>query len=362
MAAWIDHTHTLLELDLGASPLIGLDTEFMRTDSFAPKLALIQIEIGGQTALIDPLANIDLGALATRLSAADTVSIMHSASEDLDALAPILPAGLGALFDTQIAAAFCGLGAGLGYQKLVLEICGVDLPKGETRSDWLRRPLSDSQLEYASQDVVHLPALHAELSARLERRGYAAWHAEDCTRMLERARDRNSDPQPQTGYRGAAGWTREQQALLRRVLLWREATARRIDKPRPWLLDDARILQLSAEPPANPDALAEITRGLRAMRGPLRTELMEVLQRPLDDADMAFDPIPPVADGKERKVIREMKEIVTARATELDIPEGLLCPRRHLESLYTTRRWPAAQEGWRKSQLHDVLMAALPDA
>lgn len=360
MAAWIDHTQALLELDLGASPLIGLDTEFMRTDTFAPKLALIQIEIAGQTALIDPLANIDLGGLAARLSAGDTVSIMHSASEDLDALAPLLPQGLGSLFDTQIAATFCGLGAGLGYQKLVLEICGVELPKGETRSDWLRRPLSDSQLEYASQDVVYLPALHADLSARLAQRGYGKWHAEDCARMLERARDRNPDPQPQTGFRGAANWMLEQQALLRRVLLWRDTTARRIDKPRPWLLDDARVLQLSAEPPANLETLGEITRGLRALRGPLRTELMEVLQRPLSEADMAFDPIPPAADSTERRVIREMKEIVTARATELDIPDGLLCSRRHLETLYTTRRWPSALEGWRKPQLHDALMAKLP--
>lgn len=360
MAAWIEHTQSLLELNLGTSPLIGLDTEFMRTDTFAPKLALIQIEIAEQTALIDPLANIDLGGLVARLSAADVVSIMHSASEDLDALAPLLPQGLGSLFDTQIAAAFCGLGAGLGYQKLVLEICGVELPKGETRSDWLRRPLSDSQLEYASQDVVHLPTLHAELSARLDARGYAHWHAEDCRRMLERARDRNPDPQPQTGFRGAADWTLEQQALLRRVLLWRDTTARRIDKPRPWLLDDARVLQLSVEPPANLETLSEITRGLRALRGPLRAELLEALQRPLNDEEMTFDSIPPAADSTERRVIREMKEIVTARATELDIPEGLLCSRRHLETLYTTRRWPSALEGWRKPQLHDVLMAKLP--
>ena len=250
----------------------------------------------------------------------------------------------------------------MGYQKLVLELCGVELPKGETRSDWLRRPLSESQLDYASQDVVHLPALHAELSARLDQRGYGAWHAEDCARMLERARQREPDPQPQTAYRGAADWTREQQALLRRVLIWRETTARRIDKPRPWILDDPRILSLSAEPPADANELMERCRGLRALRGAQRAELLEVLQRPFGDSELDFDPIPAAADAEERRTIRAMKDFVTTRAAELDLPDGLLCSRRHLETLYTTRRWPAALEGWRKPLLHDALVAKLPDA
>ena len=187
MAAWIDRTETLQEFNRRPGRLIGLDTEFMRTDTFAPRLALIQIEVEGAVALVDPTAGLDLAALSTRLGDPQTVSIMHSASEDLDALGPLLPDGLGTLFDTQIAAAFCGLGAGLGYQKLVLAVCGVDLPKGETRSDWLQRPLSPQQLEYAAQDVIHLPALHADLSARLDTRGFTEWHAEDCARMLDDA-------------------------------------------------------------------------------------------------------------------------------------------------------------------------------
>ncbi|MBL0165139.1 MAG: HRDC domain-containing protein [Xanthomonadales bacterium] len=362
MAAWIDRTEKLHDLDQHPGHLIGLDTEFMRTDSFAPKLALIQIEIAEHIALIDPLAGIDMHDLAARLGDPQTISIMHSASEDLDALSPLLPNSLGTLFDTQIAAAFCGLGAGLGYQKLVLAVCGVDLPKGETRSDWLQRPLSPSQLEYAAQDVVHLPVLHADLSARLAQRGYAGWHAEDCARLVERARHREPDLQPHIGYRGAADWSREQQALLRRVLIWRDATARRIDKPRPWILDDPRVLDFSASPPTNINDLAERGRGLRALRGAERTELFEVLRRPLSEDELDFETIPAAADGEERRMIRSLKEIVCTRASELDLPEGLLCSRRHLESLYVSRQWPAALEGWRKPLLHDALMARLADA
>ena len=359
MATWIEHTDALLEFNRHSGQRIGLDTEFMRTDSFAPKLALIQVEIEGRIALIDPTAAIDLTSLSARLGDTQTLSVMHSASEDLDALAPLLPDSLGTLFDTQVAAAFAGLGAGLGYQKLVSAVCGVDLPKGETRSDWLRRPLSAQQLEYAAQDVVHLPALHAHLSARLAERGYAEWHAEDCARMLQRARNREPDAQPQTAYRGAAEWPVEQQALLRRVLLWRETTARRIDRPRSWILDDPRILDFSSKPPSSLDELAERSRGLRSLRGAERGELFELLDRPLESTDMEFAPIPKAADAEERRTIRALKEVVNARAAELDIPEGLLCSRRHLETLYVTRQWPRALEGWRRVLLHDALMAQL---
>ena len=362
LAAWIDCTEALLEFLERGAPRIGLDTEFMRTDTFAPKLALIQIEIDGAIALVDPLARLDATALATHLSDPQTLSIMHSASEDLDALAPILPRGLGTLYDTQIAAAFCGLGAGLGYQKLVITLVGVELPKGETRSDWLRRPLSPQQLEYAAQDVVHLPTLHAELSARLDQRGYAAWHAEDCARMLERARRREPDSEPQVGFRGAADWPREQQALLRRLLLWRDATARRIDKPRPWILDDPRLLDFAARPPRDSDDLFERSKGLRALRSAERALLLETLYAPLQAEELEFMAIPPAATLQERRAIGALKEIVVARALEFDIPEGLLCSRRHLETLWLTRQWPAALEGWRKPLLHDALMARLPES
>lgn len=361
MAAWIDHTGLQLDFLRHEGALIGLDTEFMRTDSFAPKLALIQIEIDGDIALIDPLAQIDLQALSTRLGDPRTISVMHSASEDLDALSPLLPNGLGTLFDTQIAAAFAGLGAGMGYQKLVLGMTGVDLPKGETRSDWLRRPLSPQQLEYAAQDVIHLPDLHAQLSARLDQRGYAAWHAEDCARMLERARHREPDPQPQLGYRTAAEWSREQQAMLRRLLIWRELTARRIDRPRPWILDDPRLLDFASRPPSTTEELFERSRGLRALRTAERADLFEILHTPLSAADVDFQPIPPAPTTQERRAINTLKEIVIERATELDIPDGLLCSRRHLESLWITRTWPMALEGWRKSVLHDALMTRLAD-
>ena len=360
MADWIDRTDALLELLPSAPPVFGVDTEFMRISTFFPRLALIQAAFGERIALIDPVADIDLDPFGAVLADPARVCVMHSASEDLEAIARRLPKGLAHLFDTQIAASFGGLGAGLGYQKLVRELLGVDLPKAETRSDWLRRPLSAQQIEYAAQDVIHLPVLHARLSARVAQRGYAAWLTEDCARMLERSRQRDVDPEPQVALRGASDWPRERQALLKRVLLWRDATARSTDTPRPWILDDATALDLAARPPANGAELADRVKGLRGLRGPLRAELLDVVKRPLAPDELELAPIPRAPTLREKPALTALKDVVAERAKALDLPEGLLCARRHLEYLLTMRQWPVALDGWRREVLFDALMSRLP--
>lgn len=339
--------------------LIGLDTEFMRIDSFYPRLALVQVNLDGEIALLDPLALDGLPGLAPLLADPARTCVMHSASEDLEALADAVPQGLGQLFDTQIAAAMTGLGAGLSYQKLVAAICGVELPKAETRSDWLRRPLSAEQLDYAAQDVIHLGTLHAQLDERLGRLERRDWHAQDCRRLLAKARSREGDSQPQRGYKNAADWPRPQQALLRRVLLWREAAARRVDKPRPWLLDDQHLIDFVARPPRDADELFQRAKGLRALRSALRDELLAVLSAPLDPEELEFAPIFGLPNPTQKRTITALKDAVVAIAAELELPDGLLCARRHLEALVFDRQWPEALEGWRKTLLFEPLMARL---
>lgn len=361
MPQWIDDAAAMHTLLPRLGNLLGMDTEFMRTDTFAPKLALIQVEIDGDAVLIDPTCDVDMQAFGALIADKQRLSVMHSASEDLEALKPIAPGGIGTLFDTQIAAAFCGLGAGLGYQKLVFELTGVSLPKAETRSDWLQRPLTAEQIEYAAKDVTHLPELHAQLAQKLAQRGYANWHAADCARLVDKASRDEIDQQPQVALRAASEWSNDKQALLRRVLLWREQRARSLDKPRSWILDDARALDIVARPPRDENDLYERARGLRAFRSPQRAELFDLLGEPIADSERVFDPIPPAPSSQERKAVSALKELVVAKAAELDLPDGLLCARRHLEQLWATRRWPAALEGWRREVLHDVLMARLPD-
>ena len=361
MYDWID-SETALASWMAAQPMpaaIGLDTEFMRTDTFRARLALVQAQIAGRTALIDAPALNGHAALAARLADPQNVCVMHSASEDLEALSTILPAGPATLFDTQIAAAMAGFGPGLSYQKLVAALLGVDLPKGETRSDWLKRPLSPAQLDYAAQDVEHLPQIHDLLAEKLTELGRSEWLAEDCRKLVDKVCRAEPDAQPQRAFPRAADWPRESQALLRRVLLWRETIARTHDKPRSWILDDARALDLAAQPPRDGAELFERCRGLRALRGPQRQELLEVLRAPLTMQELDFAPIPPPLSSADRRRLGALREAVGAIAQSLNLPDGLLCPRRHLEALVNERAWPPALEGWRKPLLHEALMARL---
>ena len=146
---WINSDAALndwLQAHLPAAAVIGMDTEFMRESTYYPRLALVQLAAGAGIALLDPLACTAQG-LRDVLDATPLRCVLHSASEDIEALRGPLPDGPPRLYDTQIAAAFAGLGAGIGYQALVARLTGIELPKDATRSDWLQRPLSARQID-----------------------------------------------------------------------------------------------------------------------------------------------------------------------------------------------------------------------
>lgn len=362
-AEWIDRSDALQSwlAMLPADATLGFDTEFMRRNTFYPQLALLQLGWQGRYALVDPLAFGIGDALHPLIGDGDATTVMHSASEDLEALSPLLPHGPRRLFDTQIAAAFVGMGLGISYRALVAELTGAELDKGETRSDWLQRPLTGSQRAYATLDVVYLKPVHEQLAERLDQRGRTAWHAEDCERLKQRACHREGDPQPQRTFRSAADWRPEQRALLRRILLWRDQTARTEDRPRPWLLEDATALGLAQQPPGSANDLEQRTRGQRALRAPQRQALLDLLRRPMDaDEVAATAAIPESPQGEAKRALAAMKDLVDKRATELDLPAGLLCPRKALEEYVVTAQWPEFLEGWRREVLHEGLSGLLP--
>jgi len=362
-ADWIDHRDAL-QAWLAALPpgtAIGLDTEFMRRNTFYPQLALLQLGWNGRNALIDPLAFEISDALQPLLGTGPTVTVMHSASEDLETLAPLLPDGPRQLFDTQIASAFVGLGLGISYRALVAELAGVELDKGETRSDWLQRPLTASQCSYAALDVAYLKTIHEQLTRRLQQRDRSDWHAQDCERLKRRASQRDGDLQPQRSMRAAAEWPAEQQALLRRLLLWRDRSARQLDVPRPWLMDDTLAMSFAQQRPASLGELEQRSRGQRALRSAPRSELFGLLAEPLTDDEIASTArIPGHPQGEAKKALGAMKQHVDSLAAHLDLPPGLLCPRKALEEYVVTAEWPELLDGWRREVLHDGLVRLLP--
>ncbi|MFS8136707.1 MAG: ribonuclease D, partial [Thermomonas sp.] len=262
MTTWIDSPDLLRERIAHPPAVIGMDTEFIRERTYWPQLALVQIALHDGTSegddgilLVDPLVPGMTDALAPLLADANVLKVMHSASEDLVAFkhaCGVLPAPL---FDTQIAAALAGIGGGMGYQKLVLAQTGITVDKGETRSDWLRRPLSPAQLQYAADDVRHLHTLHQQLDEKLVSLGRGPWLSEDCTRLLAGVADDDGERWPHLPLRSAQFLDRDAQVRVLRLLRWRDAHARTSDRPRSWILDNELAVTIARQHPADAQAM-----------------------------------------------------------------------------------------------------------
>ncbi|HEY0892485.1 MAG TPA: ribonuclease D, partial [Cellvibrio sp.] len=161
---WIDQDDQLTELCAvwRKQAAIAVDTEFMRSDTFYPIAGLLQIGDGKGCYLIDPLAIKNLAPLRELMLDTAVTKVLHSCSEDLEVFQRWLGVVPAPLFDTQIAAAFAGLGFSLGYSGLVKNLLTIEIPKDETRSDWLQRPLSVAQLNYAALDVAHMLVVYGK--------------------------------------------------------------------------------------------------------------------------------------------------------------------------------------------------------
>ena len=359
MPAWIDDPATLRTRLQDPPAWVGLDTEFVRERTYWPQLALVQMAIGDDILLIDPLAPGIAEALRPLLADGSVLKVMHSASEDLVALSHdcgVLPAPL---FDTQIAAALCGIGGGMGYQKLVQEITGVALAKGETRSDWLRRPLSESQLEYAADDVVHLGAIYHELDARLRALGRREWLDQDGARMLANASE-EGERWPHLSMRSAQFLEADAQLRLLRLLRWRDAQARSSDKPRSWILDNELATSLARTPPGDRAQLqVQLEAHPKAPRK-LGDAIWQALTTPLDDEAKA--PLARNASNEDKNALKRLQDAVSTRSAELGLPDGVLASRRYLEALQESGDWPSALAGWRRAELEAVLSPLLNPA
>lgn len=341
---------------------VGLDTEFIRERTYWPQLALVQIavDVDGTDApdvfLVDPLAPGITDVLRTLLGDPSVLKVMHSASEDLIAFQHACGAVAEPLFDTQVAAALAGIGAGMGYQRLVQDVTGTLLDKGETRSDWMRRPLSASQLRYAADDVLHLFALHDALAQRLETLGRRAWFEEDCARMVETAKDGDGERWPHLSLRSAQFLDADAQHRLLRLLRWRDAYARSSDRPRSWILDNELATTLARAMPDSPDAMRKVFERHPKAPHKLADRIWEALNTPLPDEAEA----PPArTEERDKRAVRRLQDAVSAHGAALGLPDGVLASRRWLELLLDGEDWPGPLSGWRRAQLEPLLTPLL---
>ncbi len=342
---------------------IGIDTEFVRERTFFPRPALIQVADAAGVVLIDVTALESLTPLAEILAASAPLKVMHAFSEDLEVLAIAVGCEPDAVFDTQLAGAFSGHGYSLGYRSLVEAMLGIFLDKGETRSDWLKRPLSAAQLRYAALDASYLLPMYEKLDADLEHLGRRDWLEEE-EKYVRRARER--DRRPELAYLKVKDRQRlnpEDHALLRALAEWREREAMTRDRPRRHVLADSVLVEIATSRPQSVEALRALDgisdRAASRYANAILSRVDSAAESKISEADTPTDLRPYAGTMKQLK--RRVKE----EAARLNLAPELLANRRALESLLLASvehsRDPVPPEflGWRSEVITGTLLECI---
>ncbi|MBG10988.1 MAG: ribonuclease D [Gammaproteobacteria bacterium] len=347
-----------------ASPVIAVDTEFVRTNTFYPKLGLLQIADESQCYLIDPLRIKDWSCFVGVLADSEREIVLHSGGEDLITLLVAIGKLPDTFFDTQIACAYAGLGFSKSYQSLVLEIIGRNLPKDQTRSDWLKRPLSASQLEYAANDVCYLLPIFRELKARLEERDYLGFLKEDAKVQVDYTKLCEQPEYWELAYTSISNsWRLNNSALacLQRLCAWRERHARKKNLPRSWIAKDADLLviaQLMQEQRKltirDLNACAALESALVRRNG---EAIIKLANSPPDVSLIDRSLLNPPLSASLRAVIKGFREKVQDHAKQMDISPELLARKKQLVTVALGIQrgndpiWPQELRGWRGKRL-----------
>lgn len=338
--------------ELAHAPYLALDTEFLRDQTYYPKLCLIQVAAPGIEGIIDPLAHhLDLKPFYDLVRRPDIVKVLHAARQDIEIFylqGGVLP---DPLFDSQIAAMVCGFGDAASYETLARKIAHVEIDKSARFTDWSHRPLSKRQLEYALADVTHLRVIYEWMKAKLEKSGRASWVAEEVAALQEPSLYKLD---PDQAWKRLKPRTTNKRflAVLAALAAWREREAQARDIPRGRVLKDEALTEIAAHPPETPDGLDRI----RAVpKGFGNSRMGKSLMEAIAIGNEAAPPDGAVAEHRQRRrrepspaVVDLLKTLLRLRAEEAGVAPRLIANAEDIEKLAAHEDDDvAALQGWR---------------
>lgn len=345
-----------------SSSVLAIDTEFLREKTYYAKLCLLQMATDDEVAIVDPFAIDDLGAIACLLEDEHIVKLFHAGGQDLEIIYHEIGVLPKPIFDTQIAATLLGHTQQIGYGALVNSMCGVSLKKSDSFTDWSRRPLQDSQLEYAADDVVYLPEIYRSMVERLEEKGRLRWLSHD---FKELSNPERYEEDPRTRFRRLKRvnqLSRRQMSAARELAAWREVEAQHRDVPRKWILTDEQIVEACRREPHSIDDLFMV----RGVRERVTTRDARVIVALMEKGMSLPESKWPELDraGKnERNVDAEldlMNALVRLRAHENDIAMQTLAS--HGDLAMVARGYTEGVDvlkGWRRAMVGEELLDLL---
>jgi ribonuclease D len=348
---------TQLAARLAHAPWIALDTEFLRVDTYYPKLCLLQFATPDGIACVDVIALSDIEPLLQALRDPAQPKIIHAARQDLEVLQALDGALPAPVFDTQIAAALAGLDEQIGYGALVETLAGVRLEKQHTRTDWSKRPLSAEQLEYAVDDVRYLGALYDQLRARLETLGRLEWLTEECAPLADPALYR---VEPLDAWRRIGQGVQlapAQQTVLRELAAWRERAAQKRNLPRGWVLKDPVLVEIARRQPPALEPLAAIE---GVSPGAVRKwghDILAAIRAGQEQPAQRWYTPPVRFDNAQQALYQKLAARVQETSTRLGVRPGVLATRQDLQALMLGDASARLTRGWRRAVIGDALLA-----
>ena len=349
----------------------SMDLEFIPERTYDPELCLVQIATDEEAFIIDPLKIKDLNPLWEFVADPDTLVVLHAAEHDLDLvyrLSGLVPQNV---IDTQIAAGFAGFGFPIGYGKLLSQLLNVQISKTESFTDWLIRPLSDSQIEYALDDVRHILPMYDKLVAELDKIDRFAWAEEECKKYTKQKRYERDRSKEFYRVKGASALSRRGLAVLRALVEWRDKEAQRVNRPTRTITQDNILLELARRPPKAANEIDRI-RGarpdqIRAHGAAIISAIQAGLATP--EQECPFWPAfknPPKRDTLHVDVLFTFVKVI---AHEMELAPELVTTREELQNVVRDYREKNLDredhdilQGWRYEMAGKMLLDVLGGA
>ena len=346
---------------------IAYDTEFIGEQTYFPHLCLIQVATADRVTLIDPLSKVDLAPFWQLLADPGVTTVVHAGLQDLGPILRGAGRPVGRVFDTQLAAGFCGMDYPISLAKLVDALIGGDLNQGPKFSRWDQRPLTPLQKSYAANDVRYLLLLRRRVEARASDMGNRDALAEELDALRDPALQGGPPPLEKLKAKGVAQLSRRRRTVLLALVDWRDHAARRLDMPPRAVMGDDVLVALACDRPADAAALHE-TRGLpRPVKEQFTLELLEAIR-----AGEAADPAPAAPRSKkpteaQKRRCDELWAAVQAACEAKGVAVSIACNRREVSAwvLSPKRREelrPRLRSGWREAVLGPLLDAVEAEA